>query len=156
MILEWTSWPTSPASTRFHLASEGGLVEHSLNVVNTLLKLREAIAPELSVESCVIAGLYHDVGKVGMPGKPYYLPNPSQWHVENRGIVYIVNSDLVHLDIATRSLFLVSRHITLTEDEAQAIRYHDGHISTRTRASPTGKPSSRACSSTRTTGPAEC
>ena len=62
-----TSWPSSPASTRFHLAKEGGLVEHSLNVANTLLKLREAIAPELSVESCVIAGLYHDVGKVGCP-----------------------------------------------------------------------------------------
>jgi hypothetical protein len=121
-----TSWLTSPASTRFHLASAGGLIEHSLNVANTLLRLRESLAPELPVESCVIVGLYHDVGKVGMPGKPYYLPNPSEWHVMNRGTVYIVNQDLVHMDIATRSLFLVSRYITLTEDEAQAIRYHDG------------------------------
>jgi hypothetical protein len=121
-----TSWLTSPASTRFHLAKEGGLVEHSLNVANTMLKLRAALAPEVPEESCVIAGLYHDIGKIGMPGKPYYLPNPSEWHVKNRGVNYIVNNDIVHMDIATRSLFLVSRHITLTDEEAQAIRYHDG------------------------------
>jgi len=42
------------------------------------------------VESCVIVGLYHDLGKVGMPGQPYYQPNPSQWHVRNQGIRYIV------------------------------------------------------------------
>jgi 23S rRNA maturation-related 3'-5' exoribonuclease YhaM len=121
-----TSWLTSPASTRFHLPHEGGLVEHSLNVARTLLLLRDTLAPDLSTESCVVVGLYHDVGKVGMPGKPYYLPNPSEWHVRNRGANYIVNQDLVHMDIATRSLFLVAQHIKLTDEEAQAIRYHDG------------------------------
>jgi len=125
-LREETSWPTSPASTRFHLAHEGGLIQHSLNVANTLLRLRDVLAPDLAAESCVIAALYHDVGKVGMPGKPYYLPNPSTWHVRNRGILYIVNDDVVHMDIATRSLFLVSRYVTLSDDEAQAIRYHDG------------------------------
>jgi 23S rRNA maturation-related 3'-5' exoribonuclease YhaM len=125
-LREETCWITSPASTRFHLAVGGGLVQHSVNVATTLLKLRETLAPDLSEESCVIVGLYHDIGKLGMPGKPYYLPNPSEWHVKNRGIKYIVNNDLVHMDIATRSLFLVSRYITLTEEEAQAIRYHDG------------------------------
>jgi hypothetical protein len=121
-----TSWLTSPASTRFHLAEEGGLVQHSLNVANTMLMLRAALAPDIAEESCVIAGLYHDIGKIGMPGKPYYLTNPSEWHVKNRGMAYIINQDIVHMDIATRSLFLVSRYITLTDEEAQAIRYHDG------------------------------
>lgn len=121
-----TAWLTSPASTRFHLAEKGGLVKHSLNVANTLFKLRATLAPDISEESCVIAGLYHDIGKIGMPGKPYYLPNPSEWHVKNRGMAYIVNQDIVHMDIATRSLFLVSQHVTLTDEEAQAIRYHDG------------------------------
>lgn len=125
-LREQTSWLTSPASTRFHLAEDGGLVKHSLNVANTLLRLRETLAPEITVESCVIVALYHDVGKVGMPGQPYYLPNPSEWHVKNRGIHYTVNTDLVHMDIATRSLFLVAQHIPLSNVEAQAIRYHDG------------------------------
>lgn len=121
-----TTWLASPASTRFHLACEGGLVAHSVNVANTLLRLRAAVAPEISEESCVIVGLYHDVGKLGTPGCPYYLPNPSQWHVQNRGIRYVVNEDVVHMDIATRSLYLVACHLKLTDHEAQAIRYHDG------------------------------
>jgi len=121
-----TTWLTSPASTRFHLAEPGGLLKHSLNVAETILKLKEVLAPELSSESCVLTALFHDLGKVGMPGEPYYLPNPSRWHVENRGIAYIVNQDLVHLDVPTRSLFLVAQHISLSAEEAQAIRYHDG------------------------------
>ncbi len=121
-----TAWLTSPASTRFHLAEDGGLLRHSVNVAQTLLKLRETLAPDLSVESCVIVALFHDLGKVGMPGKPYYLPNPSEWHVRNRGIRYIVNEDIVHMDIATRSLFLIAQHLPLSDNEAQAVRYHDG------------------------------
>jgi 23S rRNA maturation-related 3'-5' exoribonuclease YhaM len=121
-----TAWLTSPASTRFHLAEEGGLLRHSVNVAQTLLKLRDTLAPDLSTESCVIVGVFHDLGKVGMPGQPYYLPNPSEWHVRNRGIRYIVNRDVVHMDIATRSLFIIAQHVRLSDDEAQAIRYHDG------------------------------
>lgn len=36
-----TAWLTSPASTRFHLAEDGGLLRHSVNVAQTLLKLRD-------------------------------------------------------------------------------------------------------------------
>jgi len=125
-LTDETAWLTAPASSRFHLAREGGLVEHSVNVARTMLGLRQLLAPDISEESCVIVGLYHDVGKVGMPGKPYYLPNPSAWHVRNRGIRYIINKDLVHVDVATRSVYTVGRFIELTEDEVQAIRYHDG------------------------------
>jgi len=121
-----TCWATSPASTRFHLPYKGGLIEHSVNVANTILKLRTTLAPELSEESCTIVALFHDIGKVGMPGKPYYLPQPNEWMKRNRGINYIVNEELVHMDMMTRSLFLISQHIPLTDEEAQAIRYHDG------------------------------
>lgn len=121
-----TAWLDSPASTRFHLCRPGGLLEHSVNVAETLLKLRDALAPDLPVESCVIAALFHDLGKAGMPGRPFYLPNPDRWWVEKRGVHYVVNQDLVHLDIPTRSLFLLAQHLPLTDDEAQAVRYHDG------------------------------
>jgi len=39
-----TAWLTAPASTRYHLAHDGGLLEHSVNVATTLLKLRETLA----------------------------------------------------------------------------------------------------------------
>jgi len=126
MLETKTSWLTSPASTRFHLSEQEGLLKHSVGVAETLLRLRDTLAPEISEESCVIVGLFHDVGKIGMPGKPYYLDNPDREQARNRGIRYIVNRDLVHVDIATRSLFLVARYLELAEDEIQAIRYHDG------------------------------
>ena len=44
MIETETSWLTSPASTRFHLNKEGGLLEHSVGVAETLLKLKETLA----------------------------------------------------------------------------------------------------------------
>ena len=62
-----TSWLTAPASTKFHLCKESGLLEHSVNVTETILKIKAAIAPEITDESCVIVALLHDLGKVGMP-----------------------------------------------------------------------------------------
>ena len=121
-----TEWLIAPASTRFHLAEPRGLLRHSVNVARTLLQMREALAPEIPEESCVICGLFHDLGKTGMPGAPYYLPNPDQWQVRNRGIHYLVNRDLVHLDIPTRSLVLLMGRVPLQDEEIQAIRYHDG------------------------------
>ncbi|MHA2213457.1 MAG: DUF429 domain-containing protein, partial [Candidatus Thorarchaeota archaeon] len=76
-----TSWLTSPASTRFHLNVEEGLLTHSVGVAKNLLKFRDCLAPQISDESCVIVGLLHDVGKVGMPGKPLYLKNDNEWEV---------------------------------------------------------------------------
>jgi len=125
-LKEETAWFSAPASTRFHLAYNGGLLEHSVNVARTLLQLRKTLAQDIDEESCVIVGLFHDLGKVGMPGKPYYLENIDSWQKKNRGIHYIVNNNLTHLDIATRGLYLLASHITLSDEEAQAIRYHDG------------------------------
>jgi len=121
-----TAYFTAPASTRFHLNRKGGLLEHSVGVTETLLQIKETLAPWISDESCIIVGLFHDLGKAGMPGKPLYLPNPDQWQAENRNRKYIVNPDLTTMDIAVRSLYLVAQNITLTEEEAQAIAYHDG------------------------------
>ena len=121
-----TVWETAPASSRFHLSRPGGLITHSLNVARTLLRLRETLAPDLSEESCVITGLYHDVGKVGSPGNPLYLPNLDDDLARVKKSPYFHNHSLPHIDIPSRSLMLVSRFIPLTDEEAQAVRYHDG------------------------------
>ena len=121
-----TAWLNSPASTRFHLSEEQGLLKHSVGVTETLLRFREFLAPEISEESCVIVGLFHDAGKLGMPGNPLYLPNDDEWMVKNRGICYKTNPDVVAMGLAVRSLYLILQYITLSETEAQAIAYHDG------------------------------
>lgn len=126
MLEEETIWLTAPASTRFHLNREGGLLEHSVGVAETLLKFRQTLAPEISEESCVIVGLLHDTGKVGMPGKPRYFKNTDQWQIKNRNITYTINPKEVVMNLATRSLYLIAKYIPLSDSEAQAILYHDG------------------------------
>lgn len=126
MLEKESSWLTSPASTRFHLNKEGGLLEHSVGVTETLLKFRETLAPQISEESCVIVGLLHDVGKIGMPGKPRYFKNDNQWEIDKRGMTYKINPDEVYMNLATRSLYLITKYIPLSDPEAQAILYHDG------------------------------
>jgi len=126
MLEKETSWLTSPASTRFHLNREGGLLEHSIGVTETMLKLREVLTPQISEESCVIVGLFHDVGKIGMPGKPRYIKNNNDWEVRNRNITYNINPKEVYMNLASRSLYLIAKYIPLSDSEAQAILYHDG------------------------------
>ena len=68
--LERLGFFTAPASTKFHLNVKGGLMQHSWNVCNTALMLREQmiqmkpeLAEKLPVESVIIASLLHDVCK---------------------------------------------------------------------------------------------
>jgi hypothetical protein len=118
-----TSWLTSPASTRFHNCFEQGLLGHSISVAETLINMKEILASDIDGESCAIVGLFHDVGKVGIPGKPFYIRNPDGNQSRKR---YIVNPELISMGLAVRSLRLVSQFIPLSEEEAQAIVYHDG------------------------------
>jgi hypothetical protein len=121
-----TCWLTAPASTRFHLNFEKGLLLHSVGVTLNALRIRGLLAEDLSEESVVITALFHDLGKVGSPGKPYYLRNENMWEVQTRGITYKINPELVTINLAVRSLFLIGNRIALTEEEAQAIVAHDG------------------------------
>ncbi len=121
-----TNWLTAPASTRFHLAEEGGLLHHSVNVARTMIRLRRELMPSISIESCIIVALFHDTGKVGYGGIPYYIKNTERRLASSRGKKYIINPRCLHIDLPTRSLFIVSKYMDLTPEEAQAIRYHDG------------------------------
>ena len=125
-----TAYLTAPASTKYHLCRERGLLEHSVNVAEILLQLKVALMPELSDESCVIVGLLHDLGKAGMPGKPQYLLNEPGEKQKACGypvsVPYQINSELTYLSVPVRSLYLVGARFPLTEQEAQAIVYHDG------------------------------
>jgi hypothetical protein len=125
-----TAWLTSPASTKYHLCEEGGLLKHSINVAETMLKIKNAIAPDISDESCVIVALLHDLGKVGMPGRPQYLINePSEKQMKygyKPDYPYRFNKELTYLSVPVRSIYLAMKYIDLTEEEVQAIVYHDG------------------------------
>ena len=125
-----TDWLIAPASTKFHLCRKGGLLEHSVNVAETLIKIKNLLCPEIMDESCVIVGLLHDLGKAGMPGVPQYIPNEPTERQKHYGYPastpYRFNTDLTYLSVPARSLYLILPFMPLSEDEAQAILYHDG------------------------------
>ena len=112
-----TIWLTAPASVRYHLSEKKGLLKHSVGVTKTLLKLRELLTPQISEESCIIVGLFHDVGKIGMPHSPRY---------KKYGEKFVYNKKQIEMQIANKSLYLVSKYIPLSDEEAQAILFHDG------------------------------
>jgi hypothetical protein len=125
-----TAWLTAPASTRFHLCRENGLLEHSVNVAETLLRIKDTLYPTIEDESCVIIALLHDIGKAGTPAGPQYLKNEPTERQKQYGYgatyPYNFNTDLTYLSIPVRSLYLALPYINLSEEEAQAIVYHDG------------------------------
>ncbi len=136
-----TNWLTAPAELEGHLACEKGLLIRSVSVTKQLLRIKDTIMPQLDEESAIIIGLFHDVGKVGIEGKPYFLVKeaPSSSTGSTLGLsfstristtsdttpknTYSINPKLVHMDIGVRSLYLVSQYMLLSDDEAQAISY---------------------------------
>ena len=129
-IEEETAYLTTPASIKYHLCREHGLLEHSINVAENLLKIKAVLAPEISDESCVIVALLHDLGKAGMPGQPQYLRNEPSEKQKAYGYPantpYRFNKDLLYLSVPIRGLYLAASRFPLTEEEVQAIVYHDG------------------------------
>ena len=131
-----TAWLDAPASIRHHLNNKHGLLEHSVNVAEALLTLRDTMAPDSGItdESSTIVGLLHDLGKAGVEGKPQYLEKEqyvAEPEKENKTgytakYPYSYNNDLIYLSVPIRSLYLILPRLTLTEEEVQAIAYHDG------------------------------
>ena len=125
-----TEWLTAPASTRFHLCRENGLLEHSVNVAEILLKIKDILYPLIEDESCVIVAMLHDIGKVGMPKKPLYIKNKPTENQRRAGysptFPYSYNTRLTYLSVPIRSLYHALPFLELSEEETQAIAYHDG------------------------------
>lgn len=101
------------------------MLEHSLNVAKTMLKMKNTLAPEISDESCVVTALFHDLGKVGMPDNPMYLKNIGK-NGREPSIPYNCNNNMTYMSVPLRSLYFILPIFPLTPEETQAIMYHDG------------------------------
>lgn len=121
---------TAPASTRFHGAYEGALLEHSVNVLKCAEKIGVALlgGEEYNKihDSVVICSLLHDVGKCGQFGKPLYVPNILKSGKPSDTQPYTTNSDLMTLPHEIVSVIEITKFIDLTEDEQRAIAWHNG------------------------------
>ncbi len=131
-LLNGSDFFTAPASTRYHGAYEGGLVEHSLNVYDCLAdmmeRLKERYGIEYPEESIAIAGLLHDICKVNFYKTSYrnVKDETGRW----QSVPYYTIEDTLPYGHGEKSAYIVSAYIRLTRDEAFAIRYHMGFSGT--------------------------
>ena len=122
-LLEWiekTDFFTAPASTRFHGAYSGGLVEHSLNVFQRMYKHNQ-----YSPETLAIVSLFHDLCKADFYTVDYKnVKQPDgSW---TKAPYYTINDKLPIGNHGDKSVFIVQRFVPLTAEEMAAIRYHMG------------------------------
>ncbi len=114
----------APASTKYHLCTEGGLVFHSVNVAKLAIELKKILLTDISDESVILCALFHDCHKVtdGFSNTTY-IKNESN---DSEKQPYLWNKNQFSFSGAHKSLLIISHFVELTCDEMQAIAYHDG------------------------------
>lgn len=150
-LLEWlkeSDFFVAPASTKFHGAYEGGLLEHSLNVYDCLLGELASMnmTEKYSKETVAIVSLLHDVCKIGLyisepkNQKTYNLDkvaearNGQPWAVKHDSLGDFIwetvmgyrCEDQLPYGHGEKSVYILSGFIKLTREEAMAIRWHMG------------------------------
>lgn len=134
--LESSDFYEAPASTKYHGAYKGGLVEHCLNVHEALifglanLKESEFAIPPIKDDSVVIVALLHDLCKVNTYHEDFK-------NVKNANGVWekvptFRREPLLPMGHAGKSLFIIQKFIKLTVEEALAIYWHMGAYDTST------------------------
>ncbi len=125
---------TAPASTRFHGAYEGGLVEHSINVYECLKdylnrpRVKEMYGLTVSEETIAISALLHDICKVNCykPGFRNVKDDKGVW----QKVPTYEFDDKLPYGHGEKSVYIINGFMRLTREEAFAIRYHMGFSGT--------------------------
>jgi hypothetical protein len=121
---------TAPASTKYHLSVEGGLLRHSLNVYHCLKeylardRVRDVYGLEYSDESIAIVSLLHDLCKTNFY-KIGFRNVKDENGVWQKVPTYEINDTLPY-GHGEKSVYIISGYMKLSREEAFAIRYHMG------------------------------
>lgn len=133
-----TDFFTAPASTRYHSSFEGGLLEHSLNVCDCLLRKMEEetwknILAPLGREKLIVIALLHDICKVNMyevgwKNQKTYKPDGTK--KDEKGYfdwesvpTYTIN-DKIPYGHGEKSVMIIEEFMKLEKEERYAIRWH--------------------------------
>ncbi|MBR3268584.1 MAG: hydrolase [Oscillospiraceae bacterium] len=131
LLSEESDFFTAPASTRYHGAYEGGLLEHSLNVYHNLKAYlaRERVHdtfrfPEYSGESIAVCALLHDLCKMNFYSVDYRNAKNEQGVWEK--VPFYKIDDRLPYGHGEKSVFMIQFFMHLRKEEAMAIRWHMG------------------------------
>jgi hypothetical protein len=131
-FIEYSNFTTAPASTKYHGNYEGGLLEHSVNVMDALCELTENNHLSWSrPESPIIVGLFHDICKIDAykPKKSAELQYTNEDGVYEKIPVYEgyeYNNETLFKGHGDKSVMMLASLMQLTEEEVACIRYHMG------------------------------
>ena len=130
--LEELGFFVAPASSRFHLSCKGGLLEHSMNVYNAAMMIREQAVknkPELEellpLDSVAICTLLHDVCKTDIYKESILSRKNSDGYWEKYlgyQVDYNAGLPLGHGEKSV--IMLLSWGLELKPEEMLAIRWH--------------------------------
>ncbi len=123
--LDTSDFKTAPASTKHHLSIEGGLMQHSLNVLKFARNINKDFDLKIDDNSLVLAGLLHDLCKVnyyemGWEWDKEVKDKTGKWEKKD---VWKVK-DALPLGHGEKSAILASSLVELTPDELAGIRWH--------------------------------
>ena len=138
-LLEYLTSPssdffTAPASTRYHLSREEGLLEHSLNVYYCLKdylernRVSEVYKLSYSDETIAIVSLLHDLCKINCYKKSFRNVKDANG-VWQKVPCYEFDDEMPY-GHGEKSVYIINGFLRLTREEAFAIRYHMGFSST--------------------------
>lgn len=128
--IESSDFFAAPASTRFHLSSPGGLLEHSLHVFERMKAIcanEATITPgfnEPSMETIAVCGLLHDICKANFYAVEMRNRKNDQGRWEQYPF-YVVDDKLPY-GHGEKSVYIISGFMRLSREEAMAIRWHMG------------------------------
>ena len=110
----------APASSKpqYHGCYPGGLILHSVRVTELLLSFAAFFKQDIPEWELIFAGLFHDLGKIGLPGSPYYLDMGDGTYKYNQDI------DMPHQMLSL--WWLNSYGVHVTPRVFKAIAYHNG------------------------------
>lgn len=127
-LIEWierTDFFEAPASTRYHGAVDGGLLNHSVSVCKTAININEALNLQQPVESIVIVSLFHDLCKIGCYKRDTKNEKDQNgvWH---KVPCFKFDEDFSFGGHGSKSMYLAHNFIKLEPSEAAAINSHMG------------------------------
>lgn len=128
--IESSDFFAAPASTRFHLSSPGGLLEHSLHVFERMKAIcanEATITPgfnEPSMETIAVCSLLHDICKANFYAVEMRNRKNDQGRWEQYPF-YVVDDKLPY-GHGEKSVYIISGFMRLSREEAMAIRWHMG------------------------------
>ena len=130
--LEELGFFVAPASSKFHLSCKGGLLEHSMNVYNAAMMIREQavktrpkLEEQLPLDSVAICTLLHDVCKTDIYKEGILSRKNADGYWEKYLGFQVDYSTGLPLGHGEKSvIMLLSWGLELKPEEMLAIRWH--------------------------------